>query len=454
MASSDIGIEELETHSLEIINELNVDRVATFESVVSILLERYEVCDFSELHRSGVFGIPMLQRLHRLNLYTNTFLDMYLFAQKENNCILSLKECESSLCDMLSNLSIQSSYIFAEYGIQNKENKSDLSEVVIDNDDENSKEKCVPGASFQAYGIGKIQNHFKIKMYFPPALLQSFDISENILKLEQVYADKRDFRLSKNTKKSFETYLLDKYNVDSISKLGIVLPFGEMELESLIQRNVSLLQNRKLDSAKNQSSELSTALQIANARQSSFTAEHVFRHPIEAYLSSSEEKEQKIITIDNKFLTNLCFPLDNRSSNHEKEKQNIKNIGKWGEALVYQYLLQQYEGNKITWINEKEESMSCYDILLEIDLMDSSEKEKKRKTTQTIFIEVKSTRFPNLNVFDISQNEWEFCSKLPAIRYDIYRVYNAGNPGTVFIQVLQDVHSLINEKRLRLCLAV
>ena len=32
--------------------------------------------------------------------------------------------------------------------------------------------------------------------------------------------------------------------------------------------------------------------------------------------------------------------------------------GRWGEALVYQYLLQAYPSARVTWVNEEEEAMS------------------------------------------------------------------------------------------------
>jgi hypothetical protein len=37
-------------------------------------------------------------------------------------------------------------------------------------------------------------------------------------------------------------------------------------------------------------------------------------------------------------------------------------VGRWGEAFVYQYLLQRYPDRTIIWENEHEESKAFYDI--------------------------------------------------------------------------------------------
>ena len=67
--------------------------------------------------------------------------------------------------------------------------------------------------------------------------------------------------------------------------------------------------------------------------------------------------------------------------------------------------------------------MSPHDLIIEQEVKQGPEGHTKTKTT---FIEVKSTRYPDRHVFNISLNEWAFCTAEPA-RYDVYRVYNAGN---------------------------
>ena len=68
------------------------------------------------------------------------------------------------------------------------------------------------------------------------------------------------------------------------------------------------------------------------------------------------------------------------------------------------------------------------------------------------FIEVKTTRFEDKNVFQISPWEYDFMSSHPRPHYDIYRVYGA--PNSPRIVIYEDVYTLLQQKMIGLCLAV
>jgi len=122
-------------------------------------------------------------------------------------------------------------------------------------------------------------------------------------------------------------------------------------------------------------------------------------------------------------------------------------IGRWGESLVYHYLAANKPGWKVKWMNEEVESLASYDIHLN---------QGNGALRSSRFVEVKSSRYPDKNVFEVSLNEWEFFSKNggASINYDIYRVFNAGNPSSVFIAVVEDPLRLLEEQRIQLCLAI
>ncbi len=67
---------------------------------------------------------------------------------------------------------------------------------------------------------------------------------------------------------------------------------------------------------------------------------------------------------------------------------------------------------------------------------------------------MKSTQFGDKNVFQVSWQEWEFITTLPRVKYDIYRVYHAGDGNKARIVKYPDVFNLMLERKIQLCLAV
>lgn len=120
-------------------------------------------------------------------------------------------------------------------------------------------------------------------------------------------------------------------------------------------------------------------------------------------------------------------------------------VGRFGEQLVYHYLTCTLPASaKVEWLNQDEESTAAYDLLV--------------KHASTDFIEVKTSRYTNKNVFEITWNEWQFAtgvsmqSKL--MNYHIYRVSGVEDSSTVQITILKDLPTLVQCGRVKLCLAV
>ena len=120
-------------------------------------------------------------------------------------------------------------------------------------------------------------------------------------------------------------------------------------------------------------------------------------------------------------------------------------VGRWGEALVYQYLLMSSPTSVVKWMNEKEETKAAYDIVVT---------DRSGSWSSTRYIEVKSTRFSDRNVFELSHPEWEFAAKDPPVKYDVYRVFDAGSPAGPRIAIIEDVVGKVREREVRLCLAI
>jgi len=137
-----------------------------------------------------------------------------------------------------------------------------------------------------------------------------------------------------------------------------------------------------------------------------------------------------------------------RSSSGAASLLDMRGVGRWGEALVFQYLLVKYPLATVTWVNKDAESMAYYDIKVEEPSSDGSDRIK------TTFVEVKASRFDALNVFEISPNEWQFASGEPHVHFDVYRVYNAGNVDSVYFHIVRDLFKAVTEQKVRLCLAI
>jgi hypothetical protein len=146
---------------------------------------------------------------------------------------------------------------------------------------------------------------------------------------------------------------------------------------------------------------------------------------------------------------------------------DLRAVGRWGEAMVYQYLLAQSLSSgssssslspTVEWLNIEDETRAGYDLIVRQPkrLIDNGIGTSGRNSmiTETTYIEVKTTRFDDLNTFEISLWEWQFATSNPRVRYQIYRVFNAGDFKRVRIVVVEDLLELITSRKVRLCLNV
>jgi hypothetical protein len=160
------------------------------------------------------------------------------------------------------------------------------------------------------------------------------------------------------------------------------------------------------------------------------------------------------------------------------DRANGRAVGRWGEAFVYQLLLQKFppeSGAEINWLNEHEETRAAYDLQITFPGIPVSkasnnssssssstsghwgEPHRSSRKRETIFVEVKTTSSDHSNTFDLSLQEWEFATRAVSsslVNYHIYRVFSAGNSNRVRVHVVEDVLASIEAKQVRLCLTV
>jgi hypothetical protein len=157
-------------------------------------------------------------------------------------------------------------------------------------------------------------------------------------------------------------------------------------------------------------------------------------------LSNCNDNRMGILIIPPEELAS-CIPVDNSFDTND-----TYSIGRWGESLVYQYLVLKENKSTVTWMNLDTETRASYDITVITPTNDNRE--------ITTYIEVKSTRYPYNNVFELSLWEWEFATKMPSVNFNIYRVFNVGDPKTVRIAIITDVLRMITEGSIKLCVAI
>lgn len=132
----------------------------------------------------------------------------------------------------------------------------------------------------------------------------------------------------------------------------------------------------------------------------------------------------------------------------EQDEAGLQEIGRWGEHIVYQYLLQQKDNDpdivEVKWCNAENEIGSPYDM------------ELSRKTDSGIvktFIEVKTTLTDDKDVFEISSQQIQF-AKEHRENFHIYRVFNAGDQERVRLVRINNLSLRMDQKQVRLWMMI
>ncbi|XP_072524200.1 uncharacterized protein [Salminus brasiliensis] len=132
-----------------------------------------------------------------------------------------------------------------------------------------------------------------------------------------------------------------------------------------------------------------------------------------------------------------------------EDYDDMADIGKWGEQLVYSFLTHWRESgsgpSEITWYNQSGESGQPCDFKLTFANGPSG--------IQEVFVEVKTTVKREKHFIHMSANELDFALKEKA-RYHIYRVYGAGDSQNVRLCRIKNLAQHLHSKTLELYLFV
>jgi hypothetical protein len=134
-------------------------------------------------------------------------------------------------------------------------------------------------------------------------------------------------------------------------------------------------------------------------------------------------------------------PTTNNSTLTSNETDSA--IGRRGEEFVYRYLLWKYPNAEIQWVNQHQEFGHPFDIQIT----------HKGKGNQIDLIEVKTTRIPKQNTFQISVREVECLLKYPN-NYYIYRVYYANDEKSSTITIISQIKCHLEQKQLALSITI
>ncbi|XP_077594792.1 uncharacterized protein LOC144211423 isoform X2 [Stigmatopora nigra] len=139
----------------------------------------------------------------------------------------------------------------------------------------------------------------------------------------------------------------------------------------------------------------------------------------------------------------------------DKSRDNIA-IGQWGESLVNLFLCHWRDGTEpdrptqVIWCNQTGESGHPYDFELRFDPTGDESESVKEKI---VYVEVKSTTKKDKSFIVLSANELHFALEKKE-RYNIYRVYNAGDAENVRLCRIKNLAQHLHTKKLELFLFV
>lgn len=484
---------ELENRCIEIVEELvsKHKQWVTFELVVSILLDRYSVTKLEDL---GVVQIESIRTLH-LVLELNKRLNVFLGVYSGSRGVLTLFDLDIDACAMLKTFQYPT---MTEIKAKREASDKDPNEIGIGLEQSSASLPSLQTSRMADFGLGQLQTHPFVATMFPTASLLRWDQMKRLSDvlvgishyLQRYDQDLEPDNLVSNTGSidvgRLANYLLTerwrKEGYESLAMAGVHLQHvGAQEIlackhqsmaaeeskisqgdSNIVDTAVGIMRSKRLNEDQEDTS--SKKARKEDGQQSGSLELRMNRHA-DKNLSSLFVEE-----IPTSELKELCFAKewaeDSKLKDHDRDRVAgatdgtsggaaatatvAKETGRWGEALVYHFLMSRLKpSRKVLWVNREEESQAAYDLIVEEPVVG-----QEMPRTKTTFIEVKSTRFPDRNVFDISLNEWAFASAEPALQYDIYRVYNAGDPNTVRITIVKDLYRQIKDQKVRLALVI
>jgi Domain of unknown function (DUF3883) len=485
-----IAVTELERNVRSIISQVISERLwPSYQLVVGVLLQRYGVKDLCELLQPQQV-IPVLSALLELNTKVDLIVTAFIASARS---ISTLADCEeAAVCTLRS---------FCMPPLHTRPTlATDRNYIPLDEDESEGAEDAAadkPPSEFRDYGMGPLHRHPRVAAFFE--LQGSSELRRDKLATAvDVLAALVEFRgpspsvLTEADLQNFAAQLRVKWGVESLCEAGVALRAGALlcreellfirHMEAARQRSFAAAaealtrppstktdvkkeqqQQQQQQQQQHKEEEEREEMEIAQAKKRVRTA------PLEVKLTMSRPDQAAwdgsiAASYGPAQLAGLCVAMPwavlpertgsvgqdtflgalSASSSAEVHRA----VGRWGEALVFNLLLQEHPGAEVKWVNEKEETRSPYDIILTLPASGAG------CGPRAVFVEVKTTRFPSLNVFEISSAEWDFASRDDGSRFRLYRVFSAGCPERVRVSAVLDFKRAMEAGALRLCLGM
>ena len=135
------------------------------------------------------------------------------------------------------------------------------------------------------------------------------------------------------------------------------------------------------------------------------------------------------------------------------DHSTLLDVGRYGEELVFLYLLKQQElgllihdsqsaqNVTVLWVNQSAESGLPFDIQINFHI-------SGQQAPKSLFIEVKTTKTPDKGLFEISNNELRFAHQ-QRDAFHLYRVFNAGSAAVRMLR-LKNLSQYLDANQVRL----
>ena len=253
-----------------------------------------------------------------------------------------------------------------------------------------------------------------------------------------------------------------------------VIPRQQHTPNNMQQPAVAIVQGAEVKNPQMTSVETVNDLCPSENECRQYNAQHVEPHPQELPISG----EMSIVTVPGNvakqtFASRSYLWFDGGSSELDFEdlsfngdarileriplmdNPNKEEIGRWGELCVFEFLQEQARCHpsgtvEIVWINEKGNTTAPYDIEIRRHLCDVGASGNRTVVT---FVEVKTTSSDQKDVFELSVPELQFAWDHQDA-FHLYRVFNAGKPGSVRIRRLQNLAVHLERKTVKLCMVI
>lgn len=230
---------------LEIILEISAAGCyVTFEMVIQVLFERFNISCFQDIGINSYHDVPVLAALDEIQSKVSSYVQIYFL--NETSSVKSLVDLEIQLVVMLQSFCIP---VLMSFGISKAQDPNEI--------DIEQQEPHTVAVTFEDYGVGPLHlNPILLQyLFIPPSCSREKYISSGeVLRELLQFVTSQGIRRSSSIVcdiKAFELFLLERYSITSLQEIGIMFS-GTFARELLMASHVCATNDRILiDEQKN-----------------------------------------------------------------------------------------------------------------------------------------------------------------------------------------------------------